>query len=66
MKRSQERAEVVELYKEASPELLRLLHRRLGNRQDAEEVAQDAFEKLCSLEQRSDIRDLRNYFFHYG
>lgn len=63
MKKNREQAEVIELYKEASPELLRLLHRRLGNRQDAEEVAQDAFEKLCSLEQRGDIRDLRNYFF---
>ncbi|MEH6581575.1 MAG: sigma-70 family RNA polymerase sigma factor [Halioglobus sp.] len=63
MNRNREQAEVVELYKEASPELLRLLHRRLGNRQDAEEVAQDAFEKLCSLEQREEIRDLRNYFF---
>mgnify|MGYP006091806917 CR=1 FL=1 len=63
MKRNSEQAEVVELYKEASPELLRLLHRRLGNRQDAEEVAQDAFEKLCSMEQREEIRDLRNYFF---
>jgi RNA polymerase sigma factor (sigma-70 family) len=63
MKKDREQAEVIELYQEASPELLRLLHRRLGNRQDAEEVAQDAFEKLCSLEQREDIRDLRNYFF---
>ncbi|MEH6570946.1 MAG: sigma-70 family RNA polymerase sigma factor [Halioglobus sp.] len=63
MREKQEQAEVVELYKEASPELLRLLHRRLGNRQDAEEVAQDAFEKLCTLEQREEIRDLRNYFF---
>ncbi len=63
MKKKREQAEVIELYKEASPELLRLLHRRLGNRQDAEEVAQDAFEKLCSLEERDDIRDLRNYFF---
>jgi RNA polymerase sigma factor (sigma-70 family) len=63
MKSNQQQAEVIELYREASPELLRLLQRRLGNRQDAEEVAQDAFEKLCSLEQREDIRDLRNYFF---
>jgi RNA polymerase sigma factor (sigma-70 family) len=63
MKKNQKQAEVVELYKEVSPELLRVLHRRLGNRQDAEEVAQDAFEKLCAMEQREEIRDLRNYFF---
>jgi RNA polymerase sigma factor (sigma-70 family) len=63
MKKGLERAEVIELYEEASPELFRLLKRRLGNHQDAEEVAQDAFEKLCSMEQRDNILDLRNYFF---
>ena len=63
MRKIQKQAEVIDLYKEASPELLRLLRRTLGNRQDAEEVAQDAFEKLCTLEQRDDIRNLRNYFF---
>lgn len=63
MEKNREQAEVIDLYKEASPELLRVLRRRLGNRQDAEEVAQDAFEKLCTMEQRDDILDLRNYFF---
>lgn len=63
MKETQKQAEVIELYKAASPELLHLLQRRLGSFQDAEEVAQDAFEKLYASEQRDDIRNLRSYFF---
>ncbi len=63
MNTAREKAEIVRLYDEASPELLRVLQRKLGNRQEAEEVAQDAFEKLCELVQREDIDDLRKYFF---
>lgn len=56
-------AEIIQLYDEASPELVRLLRYKLGNHQDAEEVVQDAFEKLCRLEERKDIEDRRKYFF---
>jgi len=56
-------AEIVRLYDDASPELVRVLHRKLGSRQEAEEVAHDAFEKLCGLAGRQDIEDLRKYFF---
>ena len=56
-------AEVIRLYDDASPELQRLLRRKLGNRQEAEEIAQDAFAKLCELVEREDIKDLRKYFF---
>ena len=56
-------AEIIRLYEDASPELQRLLRRKLGNRQEAEEIAQDAFAKLCELADREDIRDLRKYFF---
>lgn len=56
-------AEVIRLYDDASDELLGMLTRRLGSRGEAEEVAQDAFERLCSLSEREDINDLRRYFF---
>ena len=56
-------AEIIRLYDDASPELQRLLRRKLGNRQEAEEIAQDAFAKLCELVEREDIKDLRKYFF---
>ncbi len=54
---------ITELYEEASPQLLRVLQRKLGNRPEAEEIAQDAFEKLLELTERDDINDLRRYFF---
>jgi len=56
-------AEIIRLYDEASPELLRLLRSKLGNNQEAEEVVQDAFEKLCRLTGSKDIEDIRKYFF---
>jgi len=56
-------AEIIQLYRESSPELLAVLQRKLGNRMEAEEVAQDAFEKLCDLSNYDDIEDLRRYFF---
>lgn len=56
-------AEIIRLYDDASPELQRLLRRKLGNRQEAEEITQDAFAKLCELVEREDIKDLRKYFF---
>ena len=56
-------AEVVQLYDHASPELHRLLVRRLGNAEEAREVAQDTFEKLLRQAEREDIRDLRRLCF---
>jgi RNA polymerase sigma factor (sigma-70 family) len=56
-------AEIIQLYNDVSPELLRLLQYKLGSPQEAEEVAQDAFEKLCLIAERGDIDDLRKYFF---
>ncbi|XOV85823.1 MAG: RNA polymerase sigma factor [Pseudomonadota bacterium] len=56
-------AEIIQLYRESSPELLAVLQRKLGNRMEAEEVAQDAFEKLCDLSNYDDVEDLRRYFF---
>ena len=57
------RAEVVNLYDLASPELHRLLVRKLGNADDAREVAQDTFEKLLRQAEREDIRDVRRLAF---
>ena len=63
MSKKPRQAEIIRLYDDASPELQRLLRRKLGNRQEAEEIAQDAFAKLCELVEREDIKDLRKYFF---
>ena len=61
----QHSAVVTSLYKDASPQLIRVLQRKLGNRSDAEEVAQDAFEKLLEVIQHKEqeIEDLHRYFF---
>ena len=56
-------AEIVELYGDVSPELRRLLGRKLGNMEEAEEIAHDAFEKLLRLDGREDIEHLRRFFF---
>ena len=56
-------AEVIQLFDDVSPELKRLLERKLGNTADAEEILQDAFEKLLRLSDRGHIKDLRRYFF---
>ena len=58
-----EQADIISLYDDASPELHRLLERKLGNPQEAEEVAQDALEKLCRQAERENIIDLRKYLF---
>ena len=63
MEKPQKSAEIVELYGDASPELRRLLARKLGNNEEAEEIAQDAFEKLLRLDGGEDIEDLRRFFF---
>ena len=57
------KAEIIQLYDDVSPELRRVLERKLGNAADAEEILQDAFEKLLRLSDRQHIRDLRRYFF---
>ncbi|MYA18627.1 MAG: sigma-70 family RNA polymerase sigma factor [Gammaproteobacteria bacterium] len=57
------KAEIIQLYDDASPELRRVLERKLGNAADAEEILQDAFEKLLCFYLLVDIRDLRRYFF---
>ena len=56
-------AEIVQLYDDASPELYRLLVRRLGNAEEAREVAQDTFEKLLRRAEREDVRDVRRLTF---
>lgn len=63
MSKNPRQAEIIRLHDDASPELQWLLRRKLGNRQEAEEIAQDAFAKLCELVEREDIKDLRKYFF---
>ena len=45
----QHSGEIVDLYREVSPELHRLLVGKLGNSEEAEEIAHDAFEKLLRL-----------------
>jgi RNA polymerase sigma-19 factor, ECF subfamily len=56
-------ADIKQLYKDTSDELRRFLVRKLGNHQEAEEVAHDAYLKLCRIEHKDDIRDLRKYLF---
>ncbi len=58
-----EHVEITQLYKDTSDELRRLLVHKLGNPQEAEEIAHDAYLKLCRIEHREDIRDLRKYLF---
>ena len=53
----------MELYGDVSPELRRLLARKLGNQEEAKEIAHDAFEKLLRLDAREDVEDLRRFFF---
>ena len=63
MRQNQPQAEIVQLYEDTSEELQRLLERKLGNRQEAEEIAHDAYLKLCQMDDREEIRDLRKYLF---
>ena len=58
-----QKAEIVDFYDHASPDLHRLLARKLGNPDEAREVAHDAFEKLLRQAQHETIRDLRRFFF---
>ena len=62
-KRPHNKAEIIRLYDDASPELQRLLQRKLGSRAEAEEIMHDAFEKLLKLRDKEHIDDLRRYFF---
>ncbi len=56
-------ADIIRLYDDASPELQRLLQRKLGSHAEAEEIMHDAFEKLLKLRDQEHIDDLRRYFF---
>lgn len=58
-----QQAEIIQLYQETSEELRRLLERKLGNHHEAEEIAHDAYLKLCRIEHTNEIRDLRKYLF---
>ena len=58
-----QKAEIVDFYERASPDLQRFLTRKLGNGEEAEEVAHDAFEKLLRRTDRESIKDLRRFFF---
>lgn len=57
------KAQIVDFYDHASPDLHRLLARKLGDVEEAQEVAHDAFEKLLRQAEREDIKDLRRFFF---
>lgn len=63
MIQNQQQAEIIQLYQDTSDELRRLLERKLGNQQEAEEIAHDAYLKLCRIEHKKEIRDLRKYLF---
>ena len=58
-----EQAEIIQLYDETSDELRRLLRGKLGNAQEADEVAQDAYLRLYQNNRRKEIRDPRKYLF---
>lgn len=60
---NRQQAEIIQLYQDTSAELRRLLERKLGNPQEAEEIAHDAYLKLCRIEHKEEIRDLRKYLF---
>jgi RNA polymerase sigma factor (sigma-70 family) len=63
MREAEQQAEITQLYQDTSDELRRLLVRKLGNKHEAEEIAHDAYLKLCRIEHKEDIRDLRRYLF---
>jgi RNA polymerase sigma-70 factor (ECF subfamily) len=65
MSEPNEQSEIAQLYQDTSDELRRLLVRKLGNHQEADEIAQDAYLKLCRIrrDEKTDIRDLRKYLF---
>ena len=55
--------DIAELYRDVLPELLSFLTRKLGNRQDAEDVAQDTFERFCRVADTEDIANPRGLLF---
>ena len=55
--------DVAALYRDARPELLGFLERKLGNRRDAEDIAQDAFERFCRVADTQDIASPRGLLF---
>lgn len=55
--------DVAALYRDALPDLLGFLTRKLGNRRDAEDVAQDAFERFCRVAETRDIASPRGLLF---
>ena len=59
----QPRTDVADLYRDALPELLSFLTRTLGNRRDAEDVAQDAFERLCRVADTDEVANARGLLF---
>jgi len=55
--------EIDQLYKDTSNELRRLLVRKLGDKEGAEALAQDAYLKLLRIKHNRDVGDLRHYLF---
>ncbi len=55
--------DIAELYRDVLPELLSFLTRKLGNRRDAEDVAQDTFERFCRVADTEDIANPRGLLF---
>lgn len=58
-----QQARIIQLYDETSLEVRRLLYKKLGNHHEADEIAQDAFEKLCRVSNPGEIQDIRKYYF---
>jgi len=56
--------EVTQLYQDTSDELRRLLVSKVGNQEQADQIARDAYLKLCRLRHNRDIRNLRSYLFN--
>ena len=56
--------EIKQLYQDISDELRHLLVRKMGDKEQADEIAQNTYQKLCRLKHNRDIGDLRNYLFN--
>ena len=56
--------EVTQLYQDTAEELRQFLLCKTGNAQQADEIAQDCYAKLCRLNHYRDIRDQRCYLFN--
>ena len=56
--------EVTQLYQDTAEELRQFLLRKIGDAQQADEIAQDCYTKLCRLNHYRDIGSQRRYLFN--